>query len=201
MGLFYFGTGNNRIFLYSSVLWLLIIGFVATSGFFENTSGMPPRFLIVIIGALFFSIFWFKNISFEKIDPKYLLAIHTLRLPVELVLFQLYLRKQIPILMTFEGWNFDIIIGVSAIIVWVYLHFLNGKISKKLMLFGNVLGLIFLSTIVLIAILSAPLPIQQLAFEQPNIALLKFPFVFLPAIVVPLVYLSHFISISAISKA
>ena len=32
---------------------------------------------------------------------------------------------------------------------------------------------------------------QQLAFEQPNIAVLRFPYVLLPGIVVPLVGLSH----------
>ncbi|MEM9987092.1 MAG: hypothetical protein AAF804_18515, partial [Bacteroidota bacterium] len=46
-----------------------------------------------------------------------------------------------------------------------------------------------------IAILSAPLPFQQLAFEQPNVAVLRFPYVLLPGVVVPLVLLSHLLSL------
>ena len=63
--------------------------------------------------------------------------------------------------------------------------------SRNFLIVWNVLGLGFLLTIVGIAILSAPLPFQQLAFEQPNIAVLRFPYVLLPGIVVPLVGLSH----------
>jgi hypothetical protein len=63
----------------------------------------------------------------------------------------------------------------------------------KLLYFWNIAGVIFLSIIACIAILSAPLPLQQFAFEQPNIALLKFPYVFLPAFIVPLVFTSHFL--------
>jgi hypothetical protein len=33
--------------------------------------------------------------------------------------------------------------------------------------------------------------VQRLAFEQPNVALLHFPFGWLPAVLVPLVVLAH----------
>jgi hypothetical protein len=57
-----------------------------------------------------------------------------------------------------------------------------------------------LFNIVLTAILSAPLPIQQLAFEQPNIAVLYFPFTFLPGFIVPIVLFSHLVVISKITR-
>jgi hypothetical protein len=44
-------------------------------------------------------------------------------------------------------------------------------------------------------ILSAPTPFQLFAFDQPNIAVLYFPFVWLPGVVVSLAYYSHFMSI------
>jgi len=50
------------------------------------------------------------------------------------------------------------------------------------------------------AILSAPTPFQKFAFDQPNVAVLYFPFVWLPGIVVPLVILSHLISIRLLMK-
>jgi hypothetical protein len=58
-----------------------------------------------------------------------------------------------------------------------------------------------LFNIVLTAILSAPLPIQQLAFEQPNIAVMYFPFVYLPGFIVPIVLFSHLVSLKKLMQA
>jgi hypothetical protein len=55
------------------------------------------------------------------------------------------------------------------------------------------LGLLF--NIVINAILSVPTPFQKFGFDQPNVAVLYFPFTWLPACVVPLVLLSHLASI------
>jgi len=43
--------------------------------------------------------------------------------------------------------------------------------------------------------LSARTPFQQLAFDQPNIGVTLFPFVWLPSVVVPLVLVSHIAAI------
>jgi hypothetical protein len=112
----------------------------------------------------------------------------------------LFLQGQIPQIMTFEGWNYDIIIGISALIIFVVLYFKEHLLSKTFMLIWNVTGVLFLAVIVLTAVLSAPLPIQLLAFDQPNVAVLKFPSVFLPADIVPLVLLTHLLTIKKILK-
>jgi hypothetical protein len=51
--------------------------------------------------------------------------------------------------------------------------------------------MISLLNIVVHAILSVQSPIQQFGFDQPNRAVLEYPFVLLPAVVVPIVMLSH----------
>jgi len=43
--------------------------------------------------------------------------------------------------------------------------------------------------------LSAPSPIQKIAFEQPNIAILYFPFCWLPTFIVPIVLFSHLVAV------
>jgi len=58
-----------------------------------------------------------------------------------------------------------------------------------------------LFNIVLTAILSAPLPIQQLAFDQPSIAVMYFPFVYLPGFIVPIVLFSHLVSLKKLMQA
>ncbi|HPI54806.1 MAG TPA: hypothetical protein PLU10_08945 [Chitinophagaceae bacterium] len=42
---------------------------------------------------------------------------------------------------------------------------------------------------------SVPSPLQKLAFDQPNIALLYFPFSWLVSLIVALVLLGHLVSI------
>ena len=112
------------------------------------------------------------------------------RIPVEIVLFLLYVNKAIPKLMSFEGRNFDILAGLTAPLVF-YFVFISKQFSRKLFLAWNIICLGLLVNIVINAVLSAPFPFQQFGFEQPNIAILYFPFVWLPCCVVPLVLLSH----------
>lgn len=191
--LFYKATGKNSKVLLACIAWLVFTGSLAWAGFFENTNAIPPRFLIVLLGSTGLCIFLYSITKRNKPNTPYLLAIHGLRLPVELVLYELYLQGQVPVLMTFKGWNFDILTGISALMMLAYVLLTKRTLPRSFMLAWNLAGLALLVTIVGIAILSSPLPLQQLAFDQPNTAVLKFPFVFLPALVVPLVFTSHFL--------
>jgi hypothetical protein len=92
--------------------------------------------------------------------------------------------------MTFEGRNFDIISGITAPLIY-YFGYHQKVLSNKLMLTWNILCIGLLLNIVINAVLSAPFAFQQFAFEQPNIAVLYFPFNWLPSLVVPLVLFAH----------
>lgn len=190
--LFYLGVGRDKRVLYFSLAWIICVGAVSYSGYFENTLASPPRFIIIVIGAIGLALFWTKKMKNNKVNPHFLIAVHTIRLPVELFLYHLFLEKKVPILMTYKGYNFDILMGISAIIILLYVFISKKQLSRTFMKVWNILGIFFLLFIVIIAILSAPLPLQQLAFDQPNIALTQYPFIFLPAFIVPVVFVSHF---------
>ena len=49
--------------------------------------------------------------------------------------------------------------------------------------------------IVTTAILSAPFNFQKIGFDQPNIALFYFPFIWLPCFIVPTALLAHIVNI------
>ena len=57
-----------------------------------------------------------------------------------------------------------------------------------------------LANIVVNALLSTPTPIQKFAFDQPNIAILNFPFSWLPTFIVPIVLFGHLASIRQLFK-
>lgn len=191
IGLFYLATGKNKKVLAFYVAWLALIGGTSYSGFLQDTDAMPPRILLVLLPSLLAMVLLYKALPSHTANPKYLLGIHALRLPIEVVLHQLYLQGKIPKLMTYSGWNFDILMGISALGLLLYVWLGNKQISPTVFKFWNLAGLAFLLWIVGLAVLAAPLPIQQLAFEQPNIAILEFPFTYLPAIVVPIVFMAH----------
>ncbi len=196
--LFFRASNFSKTTLIVLISWTFFQGVVGLSGFYTITTGFPPRFLLVIAPAILLIVYLFNSAKgkqfIDSLNVEKLTILHIIRVPVEIVLFWLFLQKTIPELMTFEGRNFDILAGITAPIIY-YFAFVKKNLSKKTLLIWNILCLILLLNIVINALLSAPLAIQQFAFEQPNIAILYFPFNLLPSVVVPLVLVSHLVAI------
>lgn len=192
-----------RRFLFISLLWLAGLAVVAANQFFLHLNAKPPRFVFVIGPPLFLIIvlvattkgrFWISQLPLSRLT-----LLHIVRLPVELTLYGLYVYQQIPQLMTFEGRNYDILAGLTAPLV-AYFAFKSGKLSVRWLFVWNILALGLVVNIVIYAILSAPFPFQQVGFEQPNVAVLKAPYVWLPGVIVPIVLFSHVIVIQRLSQ-
>jgi hypothetical protein len=196
--LFYKATNGSLPALLILLGWLGFQAVIGLLGFYTKTDTVPPRFLLLVLPPLFFIVCLFifpKGRSFiDGLNLRTLTFLHIVRVPVELTLFFLAAQKVIPELMTFEGRNMDILSGLSAPIIY-YWGFIKQTISKKVILIWNFICLGLLLNIVINAIFSAPFPFQKFAFDQPNIAVLYFPFVWLPCLIVPLVLLSHLVAI------
>ena len=195
---FHSAANGHRLVLLVLFFLLAAQAIVARTGFFTVTDTIPPRFVLLVGPPLLCILFLFLTRQgkqfIDSLDLKTLTLLHLIRIPVELVLFWLFLHQAIPQLMTFEGRNFDIISGLTAPLVY-YFGFVKKILSPKIILLWNFVCLGLLFNIVINAILSAPTPFQQFAFDQPNIAILYFPFVWLPGIIVPLVLFSHLAAI------
>lgn len=175
---------------------------ISVTGFYKVTDSIPPRIMIFGIAPALLTIvglFVFSKDFILRLPLQTLTIIHIIRIPVELVLHWLYQNGQIPQLMTYEGVNFDILSGITAPFIY-WLAFRGGKINKPVLLIWNFLALGLLLNIVIRALLSFPSPMQQFAFEQPNLAIIYFPFVWLPTVVVPIVLFSHLVSIRQLFK-
>ena len=116
---------------------------------------------------------------------KALTIFHVIRIPVEIVLFWLFVYKTIPQAMSFEGRNFDILSGLSAPLVY-YLGFIKKQLNKPVLIAWNIICIGLLLNVVSSAVLSLPGRFQQFGFEQPNTAVGYFPYLLLPAVLVPL---------------
>ncbi len=180
------------------IVWIILQSVIALKGFYLNTHSLPPKFIfaiappILLIGILFATRLGRKFI--DSLPLENITYTNVVRVPVELVLYALFFCNTIPQLMTFEGRNFDILAGITAPFI-AYFSFSKNRIGRKWILIWNFISLGLLLNIVINAILSAPFPFQQFAFEQPNIAVFYFPFSLLPAFIVPVILFGHLVSI------
>ena len=199
--LFYLGTGRDARLLAVLTLWGIGVAAVSLTGFFRDEKlGLPRMMLGVILPTIAYIIYLYRRLDAGKINQPYLLAVHALRVPVEIVLYRLFLAGYVPQVMTFEGWNFDIFIGLSALVLLACQWYSGKGTGRRFYRIWNIAGLVFLSIIVTMAILSAPSPIQRLGFGQPNTAVTRFPYVLLPAVIVPLVLLSHLLGLKSTGR-
>ncbi len=187
------------------IVWLMLQALLSMLGVYSNTgkSGPPPIFLFGVLPNLIFIVTILFSAAGKKwmdaLPLLWLTLIHSIRIPVELCLHVLSEHKAIPQIMTYEGWNWDILSGLSAPLIAYYGVVKNGG-NKKILLFWNIICLLLLLNIVTIAFLSTPSPLQKLAFDQPNIAVLHFPFSWLPSFIVPVVLFSHIAAIRQLIK-
>lgn len=189
------------IFVLLSVLWLATQATLSLNGFYQDTRSLPPKFLLAPVPpVLFLVVLFFASRQFlERLSAEWLTYLHVIRIPVELVLLWLYYAGTIPREMTFEGRNFDVLIGITAPFM-AYFGYTQVRLTKPILLIWNVIGLLFLGNVVLHGILALPSPFQVYAFQQPNIAVLNFPFIWLPSYIVPLVLMAHVVSIRQLLK-
>ena len=141
----------------------------------------------------------FNQEFINSFNLKTLTYLHVIRLPVEICLALLYHHETMSIYVTYDGTNFDIISGISAPII-AFVCFKKDRIQKKILLIWNIVCMLLLINVVVTAILSTPSPLQQLAFDQPNTAILYFPFSLLPTMIVPIVLFAHLVAIKKITK-
>jgi hypothetical protein len=185
--------------------WLFLQAFLSYKNIYINDlDSLPPKiFLFGVLPNIITIILLFKSRAgqsfIDALSIEKLTYLNIVRIPIEVVLFQLFFHNAIPQIMTYYGWNFDIIFGITAPFV-IYFGFIKKHIDKKTLLWWNIIGLCFLIFIFIIALLSAPFPLQCFAINQPNIGLLYFPFSWLPTFIVPIVIFAHLVSIRQLIK-
>ncbi|AUD05572.1 hypothetical protein CWM47_29255 [Spirosoma pollinicola] len=203
IGLFYKATNQSKPFLIGLLAWILIQSILAIAGFYTNPGTVTARFPLLVLPPLLFlaSRFATKNgrAFLDELDLPTLTIFHIIRIPVELVLYWLFVSKNVPEAMTFHGRNFDILSGISAPFIY-YFSFVKKILGKAAIIAWNLICLALLINVVSSALLSLPARFTQFGFEQPNLALGYFPFVLLPAVLVPLVLLSTAAAIKQLLK-
>ncbi len=174
--------------------WIL-----AERGVYDNAIAFPPPQLILlapVVIALLLALALPRSRTWMRGLPIFALtAIHVLRLPVELVLHDAFVAGLVPQDMTYSGFNFDILSGLSALVLMVWLR--SDRPPDRVVLITWNLGcLVLLLVVVTTAVLSLPSSMQRINFDQPNVLVTSTPWVLLPAVLVPAVLFAHLAALS-----
>ena len=191
--MFYYANGKRAALLAVIILWSVLQSMLAYTGFYQITNTLPPRFALVLLPATILIIVGllpkYRNLLMKDRNLVASTFLHSARIPVEIVLYYLFIHKMIPELMTFAGRNFDILAGLTAPVIGLLI--LTKKVGNSLLMIWTLVGLCLVTFILINGILSSELPFQQFGFEQPNKAINYFPFILLPAVIVPIVIYTH----------
>ncbi len=192
------GTRTAAVTLVCQFAWLAVTAVLARRGFFLAFDRLPPRILVALappIAAVLVLTFSSATRSFlAAVPPAGLIYPQVFRIAVELVLWRLAASGAAPDIMTLRGGNFDILVGLSAPVVG-YCCFTSRVWPERVALWWNVAGILILLNTVVHAQLAMPSPYQIFNTTPPNVFMGYYPYIWLPAFLVPLAWLLHALSI------
>lgn len=175
--------------------WMAYSGFLAAQGMLLDPASVPPPMVLILApGLLLVFIAAFSPFGArlaKHLGYAALIGFHAFRLPLEGLLWWFHRQGRLPVQMTFEGRNLDILTGLSAIVVAALAW--RGKAGRKTALVWNLAGLALLINIMGVAILSVPGPLRAFHNEPANTLVLHFPYVWIPAIFVMAALLGHLV--------
>jgi ABC-type transport system involved in cytochrome bd biosynthesis fused ATPase/permease subunit len=188
-------TRNTLIVLFC---WAAMLTVLSLSGFFIDFSHLPPRIgFAVLVPLPIVVIVAFSRTGTEwlrRVPPQRLVYRQAFRILVEIMLWVNFMRGLIPVQMSFEGRNFDVLSGLLAIPVG-YFCFVRKSWPRWIVVVYNIVGLTLLLNIIVISVLSMPTPLRYFHNEPANTLLGHFPYIFLPGLLVPLAYSLHILSL------
>ncbi|MTI87734.1 MAG: hypothetical protein FH748_07180 [Balneolaceae bacterium] len=176
-------------------LWTAYILVLVRSGILSELD-LPPRIpLLVVIPAILIILFLtsreIMKAALKNTPPSTVIYMQSFRIVVELLIYGAYLNNVFPKIATFEGINYDIVVGITALIV----GFLTQKqiIGKKIIALWNIASLCIL-TVTVYSFISTYY-FTDYASTTENFEFLQLPYVFLASILLPYAIFLHVASI------
>ena len=190
------GLGLGPRFRIGMLVWLALTATMGILGTVSDFSTMPPKFVFILSVPLttVLIITFHKSVaaSLPAVSPSSLIAFQSMRVGVEICLYLLFLAGALPVLMTPEGRNFDVLIGLTAFLAarWSIV-----PARRNLAIAWNILGILLLANVVIHGLLAAPTQFQVFHTDPSNTVIATFPWIWLPGFIVPLALAGHLLSL------
>jgi hypothetical protein len=180
------------------VAWAMILAGLALAGFFANFAALPPRIpLSMVVPLVVMAVLVFSRggtTLLQVMPPHWPLYAQTIRIGVELVILVAVLNRLMPIQLSIEGRNFDIVTGLLAVPVGYYV-FVVRRWPRWVAVVYHLMGMGLLVNVLALSFLSMPTPMRVFFNEPANTLITQFPFIYLPGMLVPLAFSLHIVSL------
>jgi hypothetical protein len=175
------------------LVWLAVTGLAGWLGLARDFQRVPPPMFVLLLAAVVLAVVTAMSRVGSRLVAEagivWLIGVQAFRVAVEVFLDWGHRVDLVPVQMTFEGRNWDIVSGVSAAAVaWLAA---KRQAPRWLVLLWNCVGLALLLNIVVIAVLSMPTPLRRFHNEPVNSFIAYFPYIWLPTFLVQLAFFGH----------
>lgn len=185
----------------SILAWCAYVNVIVQSGLLPNFN--IPFFPILLLFPLIviYIVFYraFRNSDIINNASLFNLTLfQSFRIFVEILLYQIAALSIVPDTATFDGLNFDIVLGASAIAM--ALLFRSGKISVKVLRIWNVLGILMIGFVVFI--IGSSMYIPQIWGSETRLVdgeFLQYPYILVASFLAPMGIFVHVVSLARLS--
>ena len=191
-------TKVYRGFLFTVISWSILCLIIGRLDILDSSTSSISYIPIVIIIPLVF-ILWLartpkvKQLLDESPDAT-LINANMFRLFIEPVTYMLFIEDYLPLEMTIQGWNLELMVAFSAPLMIAM--FFNDDIKRyNIAIIWNIFGLLSLTVFTYMALSLPQLPEGAFVFKNQNLIMASFPFILYPALYVPLAFMLHTFSI------
>ncbi len=174
-------------------IWLAFTGRLAAAGFlaFAPQPTMLPLLALALAAPVVLAASRIGERLASGLPVAVLVGCQGFRILVELTLYRGHSDGFVPVQMTLLGGNFDVLTGVLALLLAALSRL--GPVPRWLLAAWNLIGFGLLVNVVGIALLSAPTPWRFFEDGAGSVFVTGFPWVWLPAFLVPAALLGHLV--------
>ncbi len=180
------------------ILWGSYLAILDQSEVLKNFE-VPPRVPLMIVFPVIIAIILLVNSKFMtgavQNTPLYVpVVLQSFRIFVELLIYATYLKGIFPQRATFEGLNFDILVGISA--TFMSIGILKGYLKNRAVLIWNIVAICILSVTVYSFI--STYYFTDFADSGLGSKFVEIPYLLLASVLLPIAIFLHAFSIKQI---
>lgn len=179
-------------------VWLIYLSVLSYTEVLTDYS-LPPKMPLLVVLPLFILIIisLFKKATTDFVTTtsvSWLIYIQSFRIIVELIIWGAHKQGIVPLITTFEGYNYDILVGLTAVPLAYYAK--RDKIAPVVLLVWNVASLLILANTVRLFVSSAYFPTEIGHVEAlVGAEFTKLPYLLIAGFFMPLAVYIHALSI------
>ena len=179
------------------IVWLGATAALAQSGVLGVWTAFPPRWPLLPLTALVDVLHPRPDSHIREAPAKVPawqpVALQTFRVGVELAFWRFHAEGVAPVQVTFEGRNFDALVGLTAPVIAAGIAF--GWLGPRATIAWNLFGLAMLFNAIGTVATSTPGPLHLNWPGEPFTAIASWPVIWIPALLAPIGIFLHVVSI------